>query len=203
MARYGYKFGDPDLAKRRGPDYRDWQKTDIDNMTLKQSVRLFLEGIGDDPEREGLKDTPKRVAEAWNTCFSGYDEKPEDFVTTFDNPQYDGPVILKNAELYTFCEHHIQPIIGEIDIAYQPQDRIIGLSKLVRISRVYAKRLQVQERMTQQIADALNDILKPEWVIVRYTAEHFCMRIRGVRVKESTTTTRAGHGPYPSDIFQR
>lgn len=201
LLRKGYIYN---TALEGGPEIRDGKSLpEPGQETLEESVRLFLLGVGENPYREGLKDTPKRIAKAYMECLSGYNEDPKDFITEFDNDIYKGPVILKGAELYSFCEHHGFPFIGAVDIAYQPKDKIVGLSKLVRVARVFAKRLQVQERLTQQIADALWEILEPEWVIVRYTAEHFCMRIRGVRVKESTTTTIATHGWVPSDIFNQ
>ena len=169
---------------------------------MEESVRLFFEAIGDDPTRDGIKDTPHRVAKMYAEIMNGYFLDPKDFVTEFDNDErYDGPVILKDARFYTVCEHHLQQFSGTIDIAYQPKDKIVGLSKLVRIARVYAKRPQVQERLNKQVADAIDEILNPEWVVVRIKAEHFCMSIRGVRVPGTTTTTIYGHGAYPRDIF--
>lgn len=174
---------------------------DIDKM--EESVKLFFEAIGDDPNREGIRDTPRRVAKMYAETMNGYFLDPKNFVTEFENDgKYLGPVILKNAELYSVCEHHLQMFSGNISIAYQPGDKIIGLSKLLRIARVYAKRPQVQERLTNQVANSLQEILSPQWLVVRYEAEHYCMRVRGVRVKDSTTVTLAGHGDWPSDIFR-
>lgn len=174
----------------------------VDSKMLEESVRLFLTAIGDDITRDGLKETPKRVAKMYAETMNGYFLKPEDFVTEFDNDEgYDGAVILKGAELYSICEHHLQMFAGELAVAYKPKDKIVGLSKLVRIARVYAKRPQVQERLTQQISDALQQILDPEWVVVRYKAEHYCMKVRGVRIRDAFTTTIAGHGKWPQDIF--
>lgn len=174
----------------------------FDYDKVKEATKLLLEGIGDDPNRDGLKDTPDRIAKAYQEVMGGYDLKAEDVITEFDNDEnYTGPVVLKNAELYSFCEHHQFPFLGEVSIAYQPGDKILGLSKLLRVARVHAKRLQVQERLTKGIADDLNRLLSPEWVAVRYEAEHFCMRIRGTRVKDSTTITLYGHGNWPQNIF--
>lgn len=175
----------------------------IDTEKMEESVRLFFEAIGDDPNRDGIKDTPKRVAKMYAETMNGYFLKPEDFITTFENDGgYDGPVILRDAEFYTVCEHHLQPFAGTIDIAYRPGERIIGLSKLLRVSRVYAKRPQVQERLTREVADALNRVLDPEWVVVRIRAEHHCMKLRGVRINGSSTETIYGYGEYPIDIFR-
>lgn len=169
---------------------------------VEEATRLLLEGIGEDPDRDGLKDTPKRVAKMYSEIMNGHDLKPEDCVTTFENDgDYQGPIILKDADFYTYCEHHLQLFAGKLHIAYQPNDRIVGLSKLIRIARVYAKRPQVQERLTNQIAHALNDQLAPRWCVVKLEAEHYCMSIRGVRLPGTTTTTIAGHGPYPTDVF--
>lgn len=177
-------------------------KPALDMAKLEESVRLFFEGIGDDPNRDGIKDTPKRVAKVWAETMNGYTLKPEDFVTLFDNDSgYSGPVILRDAEFYTKCEHHLEPFSGTLDIAYQPRDQIIGLSKLLRIARVYAKRPQNQERLTSQIADALYLNLDAEWVAVRCRAEHYCMISRGTRIKGAHTETYDGRGDWPKDIF--
>lgn len=174
----------------------------IDEKKLEQSVRLFFEAIGDNPDRDGIKDTPKRVTKMYKETMNGYFLDPSDFVTTFENDGgYTGPVILRDAEFYTMCEHHLQPFAGTIDIAYRPGERIVGLSKLLRVARVFAKRPQVQERLTRQVADALRDVLQPEWVVVRIRAEHHCMKLRGVRINGSSTETICGHGNYPINIF--
>lgn len=192
--------------------YKNWKdaveriqedaKPKIDKAKLEESVRLFFEGIGDDPNRDGIKDTPKRVAKMWAETMNGYTLNVEDFVTTFENDEgYNGPVILRDAEFYTVCEHHLQPFNGTIDIAYQPGSRIVGLSKLLRVARVFAKRPQVQERLTKQVGDALYDVLDPTWVAVRIKAEHHCMKLRGVRIQGSHTETYYGKGPWPRDVF--
>jgi GTP cyclohydrolase I len=196
----------PEEAKKMGPEIGKWNLAAPNMELLEESARLFLRGLGEDPTRSDLVDTPKRVAKMYSQVYQGYFQRPEDFITEFDNGddtggKYIGPVILKNAELYSTCAHHFQPFIGEISIAYQPKDRIVGLSKLLRVARVYAKRLQVQEKLTQQVADALWELLDPEWVVVRYEAEHYCMRLRGVRVKGSSTVTLASHGDYPQGVF--
>lgn len=175
-------------------------KFDIDKM--EQAGRLMLEAMGEDVNRDGLKDTPKRFAKYYSEIMNGHFLDPKDFVTEFDNDgDYDGAVVVKDLPFYTICEHHLAPFIGTWDVAYKPGDRIVGLSKLVRIARVYQKRPQVQERLTKQIAEALNEILKPEWVAVRMQAEHFCMSTRGVRTPGSLTETLTGFGDYPKDVF--
>lgn len=174
----------------------------FDYDKVKEATKLLLEGIGDDVERDGIKDTPDRVAKMYQEIFNGYDLDPANFITEFDNDSgYDGPVILRGAPFYAYCEHHLQPFSGELSVAYRPGEKVVGLSKLVRVARVFAKRPQVQEKLTKQIADALNHTLQPSWVVVRIEAEHHCMSIRGVRVPGATTTTIYGHGEYPKDVF--
>lgn len=184
---------DMDEEKRNGFNYNK----------VKDATRLLLEGIGDDPDRDGLKDTPDRVARMYEEILNGYSLDPADNITEFDNDVgYHGPVVLKNADFYTYCEHHLQLFAGKLNIAYKPADKIVGISKLVRISRVFAKRPQVQERLTKEIADSLNSLLNPQWVVVKIEAEHYCMSIRGVRVPGTITETIFGHGEYPEGIFR-
>lgn len=169
---------------------------------MEQAGRLMLEAMGEDVNRDGLKDTPKRFAKYYSEIMNGNFKDPANYVTDFDNDaDYNGPVIVKHLPFYTLCEHHLAPFIGHWDVGYKPGGRIIGLSKLVRIARVYQKRPQVQERLTEQIARSLNEILNPDWVVVRMQAEHFCMSTRGVRTPGSYTETMSGHGDYPKDIF--
>lgn len=196
----------PNISERvigiNAVDYDNRTQLGVDRVKLEESAKLMLEAIGEDPSRDGLKETPKRFANYWADIMNGHFLKPEDYVTEFDNDgAYDGAVVVKDLPFYTVCEHHLAPFIGTWDVAYKPGDRIIGLSKLVRIARVFQKRPQVQERLTKQISDALNEILKPEWVVVRMEAEHFCMSTRGVRTPGSTTETMTGHGDYPKDVF--
>lgn len=176
--------------------------THVDFKKLEEAGRLILEALGEDPTRDGLKDTPARFAKYYSEIMNGHFLDPKDFVTEFDNDGgYDGAVIVQDLPFYTICEHHLAPFIGTWDIAYKPGNKIVGLSKLVRIARVFQKRPQVQERLTKQIADAVDDILEPQWVAVRMRAEHFCMSTRGVRTPGSLTETMTGHGAYPQDVF--
>lgn len=179
---------------------------DIEKM--EQAGRLMLEAMGEDPERDGLKDTPKRFAKYYSEIMNGHFLDPNNFVTEFENDGgYSGAVIVEDLPFYTLCEHHLAPFIGTWDVAYHPGDRIVGLSKLVRIARVFQKRPQVQERLTTQITNSLFDILQPKWVVVRMRAEHFCMSTRGVRTPGAKTETLYGRSrntldePYPKDIF--
>lgn len=164
--------------------------TKFDYDKVKEATRLLLEGFGDDPTRDGLKDTPDRVAKMYQEIMNGYDLNPRDCITEFDNDgDYHGAVCVQDIPFYTFCEHHLALFAGKLHIAYKPGSRIVGLSKLVRMARVYAKRPQVQERLTKQIADAIHEELCPFWVVVMVEAEHYCMSIRGVRTPGTKTIT--------------
>lgn len=174
----------------------------FDMEKMEQAAKLMLEAMGEDVDRDGLKDTPARFAKYYSQIMNGNFLDPKDCVTDFENDgDYDGAVVIKDLPFYTLCEHHLAPFIGTWDIAYKPGGRIVGLSKLVRIARVYQKRPQVQERLTKQIADTIYELLLPEWVVVRMNAEHFCMSTRGVRTPGALTETLTGHGEYPKDIF--
>lgn len=175
---------------------------EFDLAKMEQAGRLMLEAMGEDITRDGLKDTPKRFAKYYSEIMNGHFLDPYDCVTEFDNDSgYDGAVIVRELPFYTICEHHLAPFIGKWDVAYKPTEKIVGLSKLVRIARVYQKRPQVQEKLTKQIANAINELLSPEWVVIRMNAEHFCMSTRGVRTPGALTETLSGHGDYPKDIF--
>ena len=157
------------------------------------AVRTLLAWAGDDPRREGLLDTPKRVVEAFGEWFQGYEQDPSvELSRTFEDVQgYDDMVMLRGIEVESHCEHHMAPFIGKAYVAYMPTDRVVGLSKLARVVEIYAKRLQTQETMTQQIVDAINESLDPAGVAVMIDAEHQCMSTRGVHHRHvSTITTR-------------
>lgn len=168
-----------------------------DYEKMKKATRLFIEAIGDDPEREGLIETPDRVARFYGTVLNGYDLKPEDHLKVFTEKTRN-MVIVKDIPLYSFCEHHIALFHGTISIAYVPDGKVLGLSKLVRLARVFAKRLQIQERLTDQIAEALDEALLPKGVAVRIEAEHTCMSIRGVRTPGARTVTTRLTGVFLS-----
>ena len=170
----------------------------IDEKQAQAAVRTLLEYIGEDPDREGLIDTPRRFIKAWrNDFFTGYEQDAGDVLkTTFDEVGgYAQPVVLRDIKFYSYCEHHIVPIIGTVSIAYLPKNRVVGISKLARLVEVYARRLQIQERMTVQICDALQEHLQPQGVAVLIRAEHLCMSSRGVRIA-STLETSAFSGVY-------
>lgn len=164
--------------------------------TIQSAIRTLLEAIGEDPDREGLVDTPKRVAKAWNEWASGYVVNPADVLKTFEDgaSKSDELVIVHNIPVISKCEHHLADIVGVAHVGYIPDGRIVGLSKLARLVEVYARRLQVQERLTSQIANALDEHLKPKGVGVLIRAHHGCMSTRGVRIHGSTTTTSAMRG---------
>ena len=157
----------------------------------EEAVKILIKWAGDNPEREGLLETPKRVVNAYKEFFSGYDSKPEQILSkTFDEVEgYDEMVIVRDIAIESHCEHHMVPFIGIAHIGYIPNKRIVGISKLARIADVFAKRLQTQEIMTAQIADTINEVLKPKGVAVVIDAQHQCMTTRGTHKTESSTIT--------------
>ena len=170
----------------------------MDNAKIEQGVRLILEGIGEDPDREGLLDTPARVARMYEEVFAGLTEDPaRHFEVTFDE-HHEEMVLVKDIPFYSMCEHHLVPFFGKAHVAYIPASdgRICGLSKLARLVEAFAKRPQVQERLTNQIADTLIEQLDPQGVIVVLEAEHMCMSMRGVKKPGSQTVTSAVRGVF-------
>ena len=163
---------------------------------VEAAVREILVAIGEDPDRDGLRDTPARVARAYREMFRGLHERPEDVLTTTFDLGHDELVLVKDIELASSCEHHLVPFYGSAHIGYIPsaEGRITGLSKLARLVDVYAKRPQVQERLTTQVAEAMVEILRPRGVIVVIEAEHLCMTMRGVRKPGAKTVTSAVRG---------
>jgi len=153
-----------------------------DRAQAEDAVRTLLRWAGDDPSREGLVDTPARVARAFEEFFAGYREDPLAYLErTFEEVDgYDEMVVLRDIRLESYCEHHLAPILGKIHIGYLPENRVVGISKLARVAEAYAKRLQIQEKLTAQIANCINDVLRPKGVAVVIEAEHQCMTTRGV-----------------------
>jgi GTP cyclohydrolase I len=153
-----------------------------DRAQAEDAVRTLLRWAGDDPSREGLVDTPARVARAFEEFFVGYREDPLAYLErTFEEVEgYDEMVVLRDIRLESYCEHHLAPILGKIHIGYLPESRVVGISKLARVAEAYAKRLQIQEKLTAQIANCINDVLRPKGVAVVIEAEHQCMTTRGV-----------------------
>ena len=157
----------------------------------EEAVKTLIKWAGDNPNREGLRETPKRVAKAYKEFFSGYESKPVEILSkTFDDVEgYDEMVIVRDISIESHCEHHMVPFIGIAHIGYIPDKRIVGISKLARVADVFAKRLQTQETMTVQIADTINKVLKPKGVAVVIDAQHQCMTTRGTHKTESSTIT--------------
>lgn len=172
------------------------KKADVADIT-----KLLLELIGEDPQREGLRETPKRVEKFYNEILSGYKQKEEDIFETFDYDYIgnDGLITLTEIPFYSLCEHHLIPFFGKVDIGYIPQKKILGLSKFARLVDLYAKRLQVQERLTSQVSNTLMKYLKPKGVIVLSRAEHLCMSMRGVKKPGSITKVIAKEGLFNED----
>jgi len=166
-----------------------------------EAVKTLIAWAGDDPEREGLKDTPKRVVDAYREWFGGYDRCPADELSTlFEDVQgYEDIVMLKKIDVESHCEHHIAPFLGKAYVAYLPTEAVVGISKIARVVEIFAKRLQTQETMTIQIADAINETLKPKGVAVLIDAEHQCMTTRGVHHKQVSTITTQFTGAFKED----
>ena len=167
----------------------------------EDAVRTLLAWAGDDPKREGLLDTPKRVVDAYEEWFSGYHENPHDYLSrTFEDVQgYDDIVMLRDIDVESHCEHHMAPFLGKACVAYMPTDRVVGISKLARAVEIFSKRLQTQETMTAQIAEAINDALKPKGVAVLIDAKHQCMTTRGVHHPDVATITTMFSGVFKTE----
>jgi len=174
-------------------------KTPVPSMEeAKDAVRTLIAWAGDDPDREGLIETPDRVARAYQEFFAGYHDDPEEILSkTFEEVEgYDEMVIVKNIRLESHCEHHIVPILGKAHVGYLPNKRIVGISKLARVVDIFGKRLQTQEVMTAQIANVINEVLEPKGVAVVMNAKHQCMTTRGVHKPESSTITSTMLGAF-------
>ncbi len=171
---------------------------------IQKLIKELLLEIGEDPHREGLLSTPKRVARAYEFLTSGYDKEIEKVLNgAVFSEKYDEMVLVKDIDFYSLCEHHMLPFFGKVHIAYIPNGKIIGLSKIPRIVEVFARRLQVQERMTQQIADTINKYIEPKGVAVVSEANHMCMMMRGVEKQNSSATASAVHGVFKEDARTR
>jgi GTP cyclohydrolase I len=166
-------------------------KTPPTQADAEAAVRTLIEWAGDDPDREGLLETPKRVAKAYKELFAGYDVDPREYLErTFEEVGgYDELVILKDIRVVSFCEHHMLPFLGKAHIGYLPSNRVVGISKLARVVQGFGRRLQIQEKLTAEIAQAIQDILKPKGVGVILISEHSCMTMRGVNTPGSRLTT--------------
>ena len=179
-------------------------KKKIDLKKIAEGVRLMLEGMGEDPERDGLKKTPERVADFYAELTEGMWIDPKEYIVPLPGDSHDEMVIVKDISFSSVCEHHLAPFMGKCHVAYIPKGgRIVGLSKLARITEVFSKRLQLQERLTQQIAQTLFDNLDPIGVMVVVEAEHTCMTIRGVKKPGAVTITSAVLGGFRKDSRTR
>ena len=174
----------------------------ISDEKVEESIRTIIQWIGEDPEREGLASTPKRVIKAFREYFKGYTEDPKIFLSkTFTEVEgYDDMVIEKNISIQSHCEHHMAPIIGVAHVAYIPSDKVVGLSKLARVVEVFSRRLQTQERLTMEIAKTIMEVLQPRGVAVTIDAAHQCMTNRGVKKEDATTVTNYFLGAFKDDL---
>ncbi|MBP5624357.1 MAG: GTP cyclohydrolase I FolE [Lachnospiraceae bacterium] len=168
----------------------------FDDDLIKEGVKSLIEGMGENPEREGLVETPDRIARMYHEIFAGYEEDPGEILKKRFKVDNSEMVLERDIVFFSMCEHHMLPFFGHVHIAYIPNGEVVGLSKLARCVEVYARRLQLQERMTSQIADAINKYLSPKGVMVVVEAEHMCMTMRGVKKPGSTTTTIATRGEF-------
>ncbi len=166
---------------------------------IAQLIKELLIEIGEDPSREGLRETPERVARSFNKLYEGYTEDPKKLITVFDNEGYNEMLITKDIDFYSMCEHHMLPFFGKAYIGYIPNDKIIGLSKMPRMVDMFARRLQNQERLTKQVADTLNELLGPKGVGVVIKAEHLCMKARGVEKQNCEIITSSFTGLFIKD----
>ena len=172
---------------------------------VEDAVRTLIRWIGDDPAREGLTGTPDRVARAYEELFSGYESDPRDILTrTFEEVEgYDEMVVLRGIRFESHCEHHMAPIIGKAHVAYLPRRRVVGISKLARLVEMYAKRLQIQEKMTAQVANTIEDVLEPRGVAVVVEAAHHCMTTRGIHKPGAVMVTSRMLGAFRDDASTR
>jgi GTP cyclohydrolase IA len=186
------------------PQLTTTQQSPVSEEEMRQAVRTLLLGLGEDPDREGLRDTPKRVVKALKFLTSGYHQSLDELLNgAVFHENADEMVLVRDVDLFSSCEHHILPILGRAHVAYIPNGKVIGLSKIARICEMYGRRLQVQERLTAQIADALQGLLQPKGVAVVVEATHMCMVMRGVQKPGSWTSTSAVRGVFADDAKTR
>ena len=186
----------------KGTDKLQEKNQNISDKKAEEAIEIIIRWIGEDPEREGLKSTPKRVVRAYKEYFQGYKEDPAKHLTkTFTEIEdYDDMIIEKDISIRSHCEHHMAPIIGVAHIAYIPSKKIVGLSKLARVAEAFSKRLQTQERLTMQIAKTIMNVLQPRGVAVTIDAMHQCMTSRGIKKEKTTTVTNYFLGAFKEDL---
>ncbi len=173
-----------------------WWEGEQETASIEDAVVRLLQYIGEDPAREGLKDTPRRVIKSYDHLFSGYKKNPADLFTTFSADGYDEMVVLRDIEIYSMCEHHMLPFIGKAHVAYIPDKKIIGISKLARLVEVFSRRLQIQERIGAQVTGELMEYLEPKGAACIIDAQHLCMKMRGVEKQNSVMTTSSLTGIF-------
>ena len=210
--KYAQKYPDAQFIPLVEKTDREWlvfpweadHPTAQEGDYIQENVVRMLQFIGEDPTREGLKDTPNRIARAWrDEIFVGYQKDPKEVLTTFQTDGYNQIILLRDIELFSMCEHHMLPFTGVAHIAYIPNERIIGVSKLARLLDIYARRLQIQERMGEQVTNALMEHLKPQGAACIIEAVHMCMRMRGVSKQRSTMVTSSVKGVFFEDARAR
>ena len=183
-------------------DKQQEKKQNISDEKAEEAIQTIIQWIGEDPEREGLKSTPRRVVKAYKEYFQGYRDDPEKYLTkTFTEIEgYDDMIIEKDISIRSHCEHHMAPIIGVVHVAYIPQKKVVGLSKLARVVEAFSKRLQTQERLTMQIAKTIMEVLQPRGVAVTVDAIHHCMTNRGIKKEKTSTITNYFTGAFKDDL---
>jgi GTP cyclohydrolase IA len=185
-------------------DISELDMVDMDFGAIRNAVFEIIRAVGEDPEREGLTNTPERVSRMYAELLSGYGADPEKILNgALFHINYDEMVLVRDIEFYSLCEHHLLPFLGRAHVAYLPKGKVIGLSKIPRIVDMYARRLQVQERMTRQIADLVQNTLEPQGVAVVVEAMHLCSMMRGVKKHDARMTTSAMHGSFRSNLATR
>lgn len=185
-------------------DIRELDSPNLDFESIRKAMIEVIKGVGEDPEREGLRNTPERVSRMYAELLSGYSADPAKIINgALFHINYDEMVLVRDIEFYSLCEHHMLPFLGRAHVAYLPAGKVIGLSKIPRIVDMYARRLQVQERMTRQIADLLQQTLEPQGVAVVVEAMHLCSMMRGVKKHDARMTTSAMHGAFRANLATR